>query len=135
MSNMKLLLTSILILICSSIYCQSAEIAAPFISYEEKHQDIGEIKLGEKKSGEFVFTNNTKQDLKIELVSACECTTLDWTRSAIAPGKQGKVTYIFDSSEKEESETIDVDIYFENINPSDGNPYFDIASYKYVLIK
>jgi hypothetical protein len=132
---MKLLITSIYILLSSCLYGQVEKQTLPFISYVEKHQDIGEVKLGDKVSGEFIFTNNTDQDLKIELVSACECTTLDWTRSKIGPGAQGKVSYIFDSSQKEESETIDVDIYFENINPSDGNPYFDIASYKYILLK
>ncbi|MBT8234295.1 MAG: DUF1573 domain-containing protein [Saprospiraceae bacterium] len=104
------------------------------ILFEDRDQDFGEVKKGEIKETTFKFENNGTEDIKIELVSGCECTTLDWPRKVIRPGEKGEISAIFDSSKKEASETVEIDINFENIDPESGYNRFEIVSYKFVLI-
>lgn len=104
------------------------------LKFDQTTIDLGEIKKGEKVDGVFRFRNTGSAALRIELVSACECTTLDWTRSEIEPNQYGEVKFTFDSSKKEEDEVIDVDIYFENQDPETEEYLFEIVSYSYKLI-
>lgn len=107
----------------------------PQLTFEVTDIDLGEVKKGEKRTGSFDFVNTGEESIEIDIVSACECTTLEWTQGPIAPGKQGKVHFIFDSTEKEASETIDVDINLKNIDPITGGPKLIIVSYKFELIQ
>ncbi len=70
----------------------------PQITWDEQTQDLGKVYLGEQRTLEFYFTNTGSADLDIELVTACNCMALDWTRGKIAPGGRGKVEITFDSS-------------------------------------
>ena len=71
--------------------------------------------------------------MEIEIVSACECTKLDWTRGKIAPGKEGKIMVSFDSTEKEESDTVDVDMTLVNVDPKTGYQIFKIVTFDFKL--
>ena len=53
--------------------------------------DFGEIKeMGGKVSHKFVFTNNSKKSIQILTVKpSCGCTTPDWSKKEIKPGKDG----------------------------------------------
>jgi len=95
--------------------------------------DLGVIERGDIRDTVFVFTNTGTEDLAIEIASGCECTELDWTRGSIKPGEQGQIDVHFDSSKKEYSEVIEVDINFENTNPDTGGPYFRILEYTYTF--
>jgi len=107
----------------------------PSMTFDTPNIDIGTIKRGEKKAMEFHFTNTGTEDLKIEIVSGCECTTLDWPRLPIKPGDSGIVTALFDSTEKEHSETVDIDINLENIDPKSGYPMFERVTYTFELVQ
>ena len=114
---------------------QRSELKEGFaIQFDETHQNFGMIKRGEIRKTKFFFTNTGTEDIKIELVSSCECTTLDWPRAAIKPGQQGVIDVSFDSSKKEESETVEIDINFENIDPNTGFKRFEIVRYSYEFI-
>ena len=102
--------------------------------FDQTHIDLGEVKKGDKKETAFTFTNAGNEDIKIELVSACECTTLDWPRRAIPPGGTGTIDILFDSGQKDKSETIEVDIHLENTDPKTGYPMLEIVSYSYILL-
>lgn len=104
------------------------------MQFEKRHIDLGKVKRGDIRETEFVFTNTGTEDIIIELVSACECTTLDWPRKPVKPGERGRIDIIFDSSEKEESETIEVDISLKNREPGTGYTRLEIVSYSYELI-
>jgi len=52
----------------------------------------------------------------------------------IRPGDEGELDVTFDSTEKEESETVDIDIILKNTDER-GNPIFYILQYKYELIE
>lgn len=105
------------------------------MKFDTRLIDLGEIKKGEKKSAEFNYENTGSEDIIIELVSACECTTVDHTYDPIKPGEKGVIAFTFDSTIKEESETIDIDIYLENKDPKTGEGIRETVQYKYTLIK
>ena len=101
--------------------------------FDSTHINLGAIKKGEIKKTAFHFTNLGNEAIEIELVSACECTTLDWPRKAIQVGEKGKIDVVFDSSKKEEVETIDVDIILKNTDPKTGYGILEIVSYSYTF--
>ena len=63
------------------------------ISFEKSEHNFGDIEEnGGKVSYKFTFTNNTKNPLKILSVKpSCGCTTPDWSKDEIKPGKDGYV--------------------------------------------
>ncbi len=78
-----------------------AQLAEPLL-FNEKIHDFGEI-LEDKGHAEyeFVFTNNSGRPVKIISVQAsCGCTTPDWSKDAIAPGKNGFIKASFDPHDR-----------------------------------
>ena len=57
----------------------------------ERELDFGEIKeMDGKVSHKFVFTNNSKKSIQILTVKpSCGCTTPDWSKKEVKPGKEG----------------------------------------------
>ena len=102
-------------------------------SFEAESIDFGTIKKGDKKEHRYVFTNTGTTPLEIELASGCECTTLDWSRGQILPGDQGSIDIIFDSTEKDSSEVVDVDVIFAELPGSEDPPLFKILNFKFEL--
>lgn len=105
------------------------------MKFEYETYNLGPINKGEKREFSYTFTNVGKEDIQIDLVSGCDCTTLDWTRLPIKPSGTGTIEVIFDSTEKEDSESVDIDIYLKNINPKTGHPMFKIIDYSFELVK
>ena len=71
----------------------------PKIKFVEIAHDFGNIKEGTQASYEFKFTNTGNAPLVLESVQAsCGCTTPEWSKESIAPGKSGKVIATFNSS-------------------------------------
>ncbi len=74
----------------------AADPKAAEIKFEKETHDFGGIPQGTPATYEFVFKNTGKSPLIITNASAsCGCTTPDWTREPIKPGKTGvvKATY------------------------------------------
>lgn len=68
----------------------------------------------------------------IDLISSCDCTTVTWAEGKrYQPGEKGSFHIVFDSTEKEESETVDVDVYLDVDDPKTGGPMFYILKYKF----
>lgn len=127
---------SVLIIILSTfLFGSVAYEGIPFLKFENEHIELGKVKKGETKTFSFFFTNENDKPITIDNMSSCDCTTLDYPRSAIEPGKKAEIKVIFDSTEKEESETVDVDLYLEETNPNTDAPYFKILTYSFELIK
>lgn len=61
------------------------------LKFNEREFDFGEIKeMDGKVSHKFVFTNNSKNSIQILTVKpSCGCTTPDWSKKEIKPGKEG----------------------------------------------
>ncbi len=112
----------------------SAQTSAVNITFEKEHHQLGDVVKGEKKTFKYNFENTGTDVIEIEIVSGCDCTTLDWTRGPIKVGEKGSIDVIFDSTEKEASETVDVDLYLKNINPKSDSPYLFVLDYTFNLL-
>lgn len=118
-----------------SIQIVTAQNGQNMMKFEAETYDLGPIKKGEKREFAYTFTNVGTEDIEIDLVSGCDCTTLEWTRLPVAPGKIGTISVIFDSTEKENSDPVDIDIYLKNIDPKTGHPMLKILDYSFQLIQ
>lgn len=118
----------------SSLYRQKNLRNVPIMQFSRRFIDLGKVRKGEKRSFTYQFVNRGDTDLKISVISACDCTTTDYSTRPYKPGQSGVINVTFDSTEKDESETIDVDIYLENEDPR-GNPIMEMVKYKFTLVK
>lgn len=105
------------------------------MTFEQEHIQLGKVKRGEIKKFDYVFTNTGTETIEIDIVSGCDCTTLDYPTHKILPGQKAVIHVKFDSGKKEESETVDVDVYLKNKNPKTGQRILKILDYTYELIK
>jgi peptidoglycan-associated lipoprotein len=111
----------------------STKSGVPVMKFDKRLHDFGVVKKGEIKTTYFEFTNEGDVALEIELISACDCTTTDYPRLPVKPGEKGKIKVVFDSTEKEESETIDIDIFLRNTDPKTGIPIIEMLQYSFEL--
>ncbi len=69
------------------------------VSFPDSMQNFGTVVKGKQVKIVFhVMNTGTKPLLIAEARPSCGCTVADFTKSAIAPGKQGNVTASFDSN-------------------------------------
>jgi peptidoglycan-associated lipoprotein len=106
----------------------------PFITWDKKMVELGDVKKGEKRTTFFEFTNTSGTDIQIDIVDACECTTVEFPRGIIMPGKKGRLDVAFDSKDKDAAETIGINVVFKNTDAS-GNPRIEVVNYHYNLLK
>ena len=114
---------------------EAAVAPAPKMKFDKRFEEFGKVKKGEKRETVYSFTNVGDADLVIDLISACDCTTTDYPIHTIAPGEKGEIKVVFDSTEKEESETIDIDIYLQQRDPKTGAPIMEILQYHFDLVE
>ena len=123
-----LVLLSFLLLSCFG-YSQNSS----FLKFETKQIDLGIVTKGAVIDTVFNFTNASEDPIEIDIIDACECTTLDWTRGSIDPGSQGKIMVRFDSAKKDIEEEISIDITLMNDDPITGGPVMDAVYYTYTF--
>lgn len=101
------------------------ETAQPSVNESEKFAKIhfdsstyhfGAVKQGQSVSRKIHFRNIGNDDLVINLISACECTTIDWPRLPVKPGKWAVLDVRYDSKNKSGAQIIDIEI-LANTNP------------------
>lgn len=102
-----ILLSIALFAFCFSASAQAADPAgtpqtdpnAPAFKWEEEIHDFGKIPQGIPATTRYYFTNVGKTPLSItEAKPTCGCTTPDWTREPIAPGKRGYVEATYNAA-------------------------------------
>lgn len=108
--------------------------AAAFVAWDKKSIDLGAVKKGDKRSMFYEFTNLSGEPAQIDIVDACDCTTVDYPRGPIAPGQKGRLDVIFNSAEKDAAETISINVIFKNTHDN-GVPRIEILEYKFDLVK
>ena len=86
---------------------------------DETSFDFGKIKPGKKYSHDFFITNTSKMDIYIKSVEpSCGCTVANWTKTAIHPNEQGKVSITFDSTGKTGKQDKQIVVYLgDNSTP------------------
>jgi Protein of unknown function (DUF1573) len=88
------------------------------VKFKEDKHDFGAIVEGEIVKYRFTFKNTGKEPLQvINVKPSCGCTTPDWTKTPIAPGKKGFVEIQFDSHGKRGIQKKSVTVTFENTDP------------------
>lgn len=121
----------------SSLYGQTNLKGLPVMQFAARTKSLGQVKKGQKREFTYTFTNRGTGNLVIDLISACDCTTTNQDElvgKVFKPGQSGTLKVVFDSTEKDESETIDIDIYLRN-NDNKGNPIFEVVQYSFQLLK
>jgi outer membrane murein-binding lipoprotein Lpp len=86
--------------------------------FSEMTYDFGTINEGEVIERVFNFTNNGQAPLVISNITAsCGCTSPDWSKAPIQPGKTGFVKVVFNSAAKSGAQSPTVTIQ-ANTNPA-----------------
>jgi hypothetical protein len=84
-----------------SIASETSPADAAAFKFEKESFDFGQITDGEKVSYDFKFTNIGKSPLIITSATAtCGCTVPEYPKEPIAPGAEGIVKVVFDSTGK-----------------------------------
>lgn len=117
----------------SSLYGKSLK-GVPIMDFDQRKVALGKVKKGEKREFDYTFTNKGKVPLTISIITACECTTTDYSTEPVAPGETGKIHVLFDSTEKDYDEIIDVTVMLEN-SDADGNPIIENLEYSFEIEK
>lgn len=124
---MRVLLVWVVLLFSCFGYSQNSS----FLKFEKRQIDLGPVVKGAVVDTAFTFINSSQENIEIDIIDACECTTLDWTRGIIKPGEGGKISVRFDSAKKDIEEEISIDITLMNDDPKTGGPVMDAVHYTY----
>jgi len=109
---MKKILTILLAVFIAETFVLQAQQNATF-SFDKTVHDFGRIKEdGGKVSYQFKFKNNGKTPIIITNVqSSCGCTTPEWTKTPIVPGKEGFVSAEYDPLDRPGSFNKQITVY------------------------
>lgn len=119
----------------SSLYGQGSTEGLPVLQFERRALNIGAVRHGETSSFAYTFTNTGTVPAKIMLIQACDCTTVEHNNAKVyGPGESGTIAVTFDSTTKEEGETITIDIFLEQ-NDRNDTPILEMVEYTYTLTK
>jgi hypothetical protein len=103
------------------------------LTFDTLFVDFGKIRRGEKREYTYRFQNTGTDPVVIDIVTSCDCTTLTWPEAeVIKPGARNQIHAVFDSTEKEQSETVDIDVILQQKNEK-GHPILYILQYKFEL--
>jgi hypothetical protein len=116
-----------------------AKLGMPVLTFDTKEVHFGNIKTGDKPSFTYNITNTGDTDMDIELVSGCDCTDIDWTRTTIKPGEKGfvKITYNSNRAEPEDHKkplAKDVTVILKQSYPQNGYPIVDVLKFDTFII-
>ena len=119
----------------SSLFGQTDIEGKPILVFDRREVALGDVPHGESRTFEVSFVNRGTAPAKISLVQACDCTTVDYkSYKTYAPGEGDTLTVTFDSTEKEEDETVTIDIFLEQ-EDSRGMPILEMIEYSYHLLR
>jgi hypothetical protein len=98
----------------------------PGLTFEETEFNFGDITQGDVVEHTFKFTNTGTQPLVIERVDVtCGCTTPNWTKEPVMPGKTGFVTAKYNSAGRMGQQKKAITVHS---NAADGAKYVYIVT-------
>lgn len=111
----------------------------PVMTFDKKTIDFGKIQTGDRPEVTYNFTNTGNAPLDIDIVSGCDCTELDWTRSTVPPGGKGFVKAVFNSKKAEPEDHKKplkkyVDIVLKQMHPKSGNVLNDSLTFEVFIV-
>jgi hypothetical protein len=117
----------------------SGEGVFSMMQFDNRTIDFGKVKFGETRSHIFSFKNISNEPLTIDIVSACECTELEYTHEAIPVGGTGFVKAVFHSDRTPEAVngTIhkDITIILKNQAKDTGYPIIEELFVKAAIVE
>lgn len=104
----------------------------PSLEWDKTLIEFGKIQKGDQRAVEYTFTNVGDIPIQIELATTCHCTQITYppTSKVFNKGDSGTIKGIFDSSEKEKSEKIDITVILTNTD-SKGYPIIEELFFSY----
>ena len=111
----------------------------PVMTFDKKTINFGKIKTGDKPEVIYNFTNTGNKELDILIVSGCDCTELDWTRTTVKPGEKGFVKAVFNSENTEDEDhkvqlKKTVDIILKQNHPANDYPLVESLTFEVFII-
>ena len=119
----------------SALFGKEIYEGVPILVVDDRTVNLGTVKKGEKREHTFIISNKGDEIAKISLISVCECTTVEKDWDEIQPGQTVELKIIFDSSEKEEAEVIDIDIFLDNEIQGSDDPFIEKLRYRFDIVK
>ena len=119
----------------SSLFGRGDPGPAPVMVFAQRSVDFGKVKRGEKREYTYTFTNEGELPLEVDLISACDCTAVDFNYKPYKPGEKGEIRIVFDSSEKDAPETIEIEILLKNTLPGTDIPIIEKLSYTFDIVR
>jgi len=101
MKGLITLLFTVFLFAGTTVFAQTQEEENPFegIEFEQETVDFGVAKLNEPATVTFHFKNTGKKPVIIKAAQpSCGCTTPDWTKEPILPGKEGEIKATYNSA-------------------------------------
>ena len=92
--------------------------------FDSTSYHFGEIKEGKIIERVIFFTNEGPGDLIIELMTACECTTLDYSRLPIKKGVRSPINIKYNSKGKNGSQIVDIDILANTVPVNNSTKFY-----------
>jgi peptidoglycan-associated lipoprotein len=135
----QILMISSLFLACNTakkaqITPKTATKTPHFVKWDKDFIELNQVKKGEKRTFFYEMTNTTGKDAQVEIVDACDCTTIEFPRGLIHADEKKRFDIEFNSAEKDSSEIIEIRIFWKQKNAA-GDPNVDLLKYHYELIK
>jgi hypothetical protein len=88
------------------------------IAFREYQHNFGKVKEGEKISYIFTFENKGKSDLIVSsATTSCGCTVPKFDKKPIAPGANGNLEVIFDTSGRDGMQTKIITVKSNSLTP------------------
>ena len=108
------------------------EAKGPKLEWDKTLIEFGKIQKGDQRAVEYTFTNVSDVHIPIEIATTCHCTQITYppTAKVFNKGDSGTIKGVFDSSEKEESEKIDITVILTNTD-SKGYPIVEELFFSY----
>lgn len=98
---MKHILIVFIALLSANIISAQVQTKKPadVAKFNSESVDLGKAKVGNPVTATFTFTNISKEDVVIEMVTpGCGCTKSDYTKEPIKPGKTGTITATYNAA-------------------------------------
>ena len=92
--------------------------------FDSTSYHFGEIVEGEIIERVIFFTNEGPGDLIIELMTACECTTLDYSRLPIKKGTRSPIKIKYNSKGKNGPQIVDIDILANTVPVNNSTKFY-----------
>jgi Protein of unknown function (DUF1573) len=109
------------------------------MQFDKRTIDFGQVKFGETRTHVFTFKNISNEPLTIDIISACDCTDLEYTHEVIPVGGAGyvKATYHSDRTPEAVNGSIhkDITIILKNQAKDTGYPIIEELFLKAAIIE